>query len=169
MMRASTASSWSRDLGSGFLAITVVAGTSVVGQFATYPNLAPWYAGLIKPSFNPPNWGFGPIWTTLYLLMAFSVWRILRLPSGSPARRWALGLFFAQLVFNAAWSWAFFAARNSLLGLIDIVLQILLIVATILAFYRIDRVGVAGCCLIPLAGWVCFAAVLNFSIWRLNS
>ena len=167
MTHASATSSWSRDLGFGFLAIIAVAATSVVGQLATYPNLAPWYAGLVKPSFNPPNWVFGPVWTTLYLLMAFAVWRILRLPAASAARRWALSLFFAQLALNAAWSWMFFAARNPLLGLINIVPQILVIIATIVAFYRIDRK--AGWCLMPLAAWVCFATVLNFAIWKLNS
>ena len=108
MTHASATSSWSRDLGFGFLAIFAVAATSVVGQFATYPNLAPWYAGLVKPSFNPPNWVFAPVWTTLYLLMAFAVWRILRLPAASAERRWALSFFFAQLALNAAWSWMFF-------------------------------------------------------------
>ena len=167
MTHASATSSWSRDLGFGFLAIVAVAVTSVVGQFATYPNLAPWYAGLVKPSFNPPNWVFGPVWTTLYLLMAFAVWRILRLPAASATRRWALSLFFTQLALNVAWSWMFFAARNPLLGLINIVPQILVIIATIVAFYRIDRK--AGWCLMPLAAWVCFATVLNFAIWKLNS
>jgi tryptophan-rich sensory protein len=167
MTRASATSSWSRDLGFGLMAIVAVATTSLVGQFATYPNLAPWYAGLAKPSFNPPNWVFGPVWTTLYLLMAFAVWRILRKPAASAERGWALSLFFAQLALNAAWSWMFFAAHNPLLGLINIVPQFLVIIATIVAFYRIDRM--AGWCLMPLAAWVCFATVLNFAIWKLNS
>ena len=167
MTHASATSSWSRDLGFGFVAIVAVAATSAVGQVATYPNLAPWYAGLVKPSFNPPDWVFGPVWTTLFLLMAFAVWRILRLPAASTERRWALSLFFGQLALNAAWSWMFFAAHNPLLGLINIVLQILVIIATIAAFYRIDRM--AGWCLVPLAAWVCFATVLNFAIWRLNA
>jgi len=167
MTHASATSSWSRDLGFGILAIVSVAATSAVGQFATYPNLAPWYAGLVKPSFSPPNWVFGPVWTTLYMLMAFAVWRILRLPAASAERRWALILFFAQLALNAAWSWMFFAARNPLLSLINIVPQVLLIIATIVTFYRIDKT--AGRCLMPLAAWVCFAAVLNFAIWKLNA
>ena len=166
MTHASTTSSWSRDVGFGILAIITVSATSVVGQLATYANLAPWYAGLVKPSFNPPNWIFGPVWTTLYLLMAFAVWRILRLPEASAERRWALVFFFAQLALNAAWSWMFFAAHNPLLGLINIVPQILLILATIATFYQLDKF--AACCIVPLAGWVCFAAVLNFEIWKLN-
>ena len=164
---AASSSSWSRDLGFGFLAIITVIATLAVGQLATYPNLAPWYAGLVKPSFNPPNWVFGPVWTALYLLMAFAVWRILRLPPGSAERRRGLSLFFAQLALNAAWSWMVFAAHNPLLGLINIVPQILVIIATIVAFYRIDKM--AGWCLMPLGAWVCFATVLNFAIWKLNS
>src|SRR6476469_1388722 len=151
MTRASTTSSRSRDVGFGILAIIAVAAASVVGQLATYPNLVPWYAGLVKPSFNPPNWMFGPVWTTLYLLMAFAVWRILRLPEASAERRWALVFFFAQLALNAAWS-CFFAAHNPLLGLINIVPQILIILATIVAFYRVDKL--AAWCIMPLAAWV---------------
>ncbi len=125
--------SLSRDLGFGLLAVIAVAAASLIGQLATYPNLAPWYAGLVKPSFNPPNWVFGPVWTTLYLLMAFSVWRILRLPQ-SPERRRALSIFFLQLAMNAAWSRVFFAAKNPLLGLINIVSQFSVIVVTVGAF-----------------------------------
>jgi translocator protein len=167
MTRASTRSAWSRDLGFGLLSFIAVAATSTVGQLATYPNLVPWYAGLVKPSFNPPNWVFGPVWTTLYLMMAFALWRILRLPEASAKRRWALGLFFVQLALNAAWSWMFFAANSPLLGLINIIPQILVIAATIVAFYRIDRM--AGWSLVPLAAWVSFATILNFAIWKLNS
>jgi tryptophan-rich sensory protein len=154
-----------RGAGLALIAIAAVATAMVVGQIATYPNLAPWYASLTKPSFNPPNWIFGPIWTTLYLLMAFSVWRILRLPDGA-MRRTALTLFFIQLALNAAWSWMFFAANSPLLGLVNIVPQIALIVATVVVFYRLDRL--ASYCLLPLSAWVAFATVLNFSIWLLN-
>ena len=148
------------------MAIIAVAAASVIGQLATYPNLAPWYAGLVKPSFNPPNWVFAPVWTTLYVMMAFAVWRILRLPEASAARRLALTLFFAHLALNAAWSWMFFGAHNPLLGAINIVPQLLVIVATVVAFYRPDRI--AAWCLVPLVAWVAFASVLNIAIWQLN-
>lgn len=166
MSNLSSGSGWRRELGFGLLAIFAVAAASALGQLATFPNLAPWYAGLIKPSFSPPNWIFGPVWTTLYMLMAFAVWRILRLPQASAARRLALSLFFIQLALNAAWSWMFFGANNPLLGVINILPQFLIVIATVVAFYRLDRL--AAWCLVPLAAWVGFASFLNIAIWRLN-
>jgi len=139
----------------------------VLGQLATGPNLAPWYAGLIKPTFNPPNWVFAPVWTTLYILMAFALWRILCIPRDVHGRCLAISLFFAQLGMNAAWSWMFFGAQDPLLGMINIVPQTLLVFATIAAFWRLDRM--AALCLLPLAVWISFACVLNFEILRLNS
>lgn len=156
---------WRRDVGFGALAIAAVVTASALGQIATYPNLAPWYAGLAKPSFNPPNWLFAPVWTTLYALMAFALWRVLRLPP-SPARRHAILLFFVQLALNAAWSWMFFAAHSPLLGLINIVPQWLVVAATTIAIYRLDRV--AGWGLAPLVLWVAYAGILNFALWWLN-
>src|SRR5664279_4779718 len=96
-------SAWS-NIRNATVPLAAVVAASLLGQLATFPNLAPWYASLVKPSFNPPNWLFGPVWTALYLLMAFAAWRIMRLPP-SPARRNALILFFAQLALNVAWSW----------------------------------------------------------------
>ena len=146
------------------ISVLPVVAAILLGQAATYPNLAPWYAHLAKPSFNPPNWIFGPVWTTLYLLMALAVWRILGTEAAQ--KRAALILFFVQLAFNIAWSWMFFGLHDPLLGLCNIVPQELLVVATMLLFWRIDRL--AGLCLLPLACWVAFAALLNFEIWRLN-
>ena len=123
-------------------------------------NLAPWYAGLVKPSFNPPNWIFAPVWTTLYALMAFALWRILRvrMPS-SMHRRYMVGLFFLLLALNAAWSWMFFWAHSPLLGLINIVPQLGVVIATVVSFARVDRL--AAFCLLPLAAWVAFAGCLT--------
>jgi translocator protein len=147
------------------IAIGAVAATSVLGQIATYPNLEPWYADLSKPTFTPPNWVFPPVWTSLYALMAFAFWRVLRAPQSS-RRRTAIILFALVLVLNAAWSWMFFGAKSPVLGLINIGPQLAIIGATIAAFRPLDRV--ASLSLLPLAMWVAFAGVLNFSIWRLN-
>ena len=166
MMRSTP--SLKRDTAFAVLALGVVAATSILGQIATYPNLAPWYAGLVKPSFNPPNWIFAPVWTTLYALMAFALWRILRvrMPSGKH-RRYMVGLFFLLLALNAAWSWMFFWAHSPLLGLINIVPQLSVVIATVVSFARVDRL--AAFCLLPLAAWVVFAGVLNTAIWLLNN
>ena len=146
------------------LSVLPVVAAVLLGQAATFPNLAPWYADLAKPSFNPPNWIFGPVWTTLYVLMAIAVWRVLG--ASASQKRAALNLFFVQLALNAAWSWLFFGLHNPLLGLCDIVPQWILVFATMLVFWRIDRL--AGLCLLPLSCWVAFATLLNFEIWRLN-
>ncbi len=155
---------WRRDISIAAIPLAAVVATSALGQYATFPNLG-WYAGLIKPSFNPPNWIFGPAWTTLYALMAFAAFRVLK-QAPSPARRIALILFFAQLALNAAWSWMFFAAHSPLLGLINIVPQFFLIIATVVAATRVDRL--AGLCLVPLLLWVGFATALNAAIYTLN-
>lgn len=157
-----------RDTAFAVFAIAIVAATSILGQIATYPNLVPWYAGLAKPDFNPPNWIFAPVWTTLYALMAFALWRILRVQkSPGTYRHYAIGLFLLLLVLNAAWSWMFFWAHSPLLGLINIVPQFVVILATIVSFARLDALG--AICLLPLATWVAFAGVLNTAIWLLNS
>ncbi|HEY4140791.1 MAG TPA: TspO/MBR family protein [Pseudolabrys sp.] len=155
---------WSRTFVYAVLAIVPVIIALLLGQLATFPNL-PWHAGLVKPAFNPPNWVFGPVWTTLYALMAFAAWRVWRLPH-STAHRTALILFYVQLALNAAWSWMFFAAHSPSLGLVNIGPQFLLILATINAFRPLDRM--ATWALVPLAAWVAFAGVLNYSIWTLN-
>lgn len=146
------------------LAVLPVASACALGQFATLANLVPWYAGLTKPAFNPPNWVFGPVWVSLYVLMAIAVWRIVR--SHEKTKTFALAAFFTQLALNAAWPWMFFAAHNPLLGLLNILPQLALVVAATERFFRIDKL--AGWCLIPLSLWVAYATALNFSIWWLN-
>jgi translocator protein len=156
-----------RDAIFALVAVAAVVIAAILGQFATFPNLAPWYASLSKPGFNPPDWVFAPAWIALYALMGFALWRVLRLPPPTRGRKRAIAFFFAQLLLNAVWSWMFFAAHNPLLGLIDIVPQLMLILVTLVLFTRLDVI--AACCLVPLAIWVAFAGVLNYSIWLLNA
>jgi tryptophan-rich sensory protein len=157
---------FSRELVLALIAVIAVGAASVLGQLATYPNLIPWYANLSKPWFTPPSWVFGPVWTALYVLMAFALWQVLRAPSNATRRRLAVLLFGSQLILNAAWSWMFFGANSPLLGMINIVPQLLIILATIAAFARVDKA--AAWCLVPLAVWVAYASVLNAAIWQLN-
>ena len=161
-----------RDVGHAALALAGVAVASFAGQLATLRNLVPWYAGLAKPDFTPPDWVFAPVWTLLYLLMALAAWRVLRTRTGSHGsalarnRRRGLQLFFLLLLLNAAWPWLFFAAHAPLPALAELAVQLFAVLATLGAFWRVD--AFAGLCLMPLLAWVAFAGLLNFEIWRLN-
>jgi tryptophan-rich sensory protein len=145
-----------------FLAVAVAA---AIGSLATTPNIPTWYAGIAKPSFNPPNWVFAPVWSALYLMMAYAFYRILRLPA-SPARRSAIIAFSGQMALNALWSVAFFALRSPALAFLVIVSLWTLIALTMTRFLALDRL--AGWLLAPYLAWVSFAALLNAAVWRLN-
>lgn len=146
-------------------AIVPVAAAAVIGNVATLPNITPWYESLAKPSFNPPNGVFGPVWTLLYVLMAWAFYRVLRSPDGVPRRR-AILFFLAQITLNAAWSVAFFGLHSPTTGLVVILLLVTVLAATVHAFLAVDRI--AGGALVPYLGWVAFATLLNASIWWLN-
>ncbi len=149
-----------------FVAVALSAGW--IGSLATTPNIPTWYAGLTKPSFNPPNAIFPVVWTILYVLMGVAAWMVWRSPSGeSRRRRVALVLWFVQLGLNVLWSFAFFGARSPLAGLVVIVVLLAAIVVTILAFRRVS--GLAALLLAPYLAWVAFATVLNASILSLNA
>ena len=133
-----------------------------VGGMATAPSIPNWYAGLAKPSWTPPSWVFGPVWSVLYLSMAVATWLVWRRGDAVVP----MVPFGIQLVFNAAWSWLFFGLHSPDAAFIDIVLLWLAIVATTVVFWR--RSTLAGILFMPYLIWVSFAAVLNFAIWRLN-
>jgi len=121
-----------------------------------------WYASLNKPSWNPPGWIFGPVWTSLYLLMAVAAWLVWK-PEGW---RRAMVSYFLQLGLNAAWTPIFFGAHEPGWALVDIVALWLAILVTALCFYRVSKT--AAWMLAPYLAWVSFAAFLNFTIWRMN-
>lgn len=140
-------------------------GAGQLGAAATHPNLAPWYASLNKPWFNPPNLAFPIAWSILFFLMAIALWRVILLGAGE-ARRLALIAFAVQLVLNVAWSFAFFGANSPALGLVVVTAMLVAIAWTIARFRRID--GAAAALLIPYLAWVAFAAVLNAAVLLLN-
>ncbi|MEP4431091.1 MAG: TspO/MBR family protein [Hyphomicrobiales bacterium] len=141
-----------------------------LGSWLTAPSLDPWYAGLAKPSFNPPNWIFAPVWTTLFLFMAYAAWRIWQVSSTSAGilqrRRQALVAFAIQLVFTVWWSAAFFFAQNPGFGLLVIALLALSVATVMVLFFMLDRL--AGLLFVPYLLWVLFASALNLSIFLLN-
>jgi benzodiazapine receptor len=124
-----------------------------------------WYDQLEKPSWNPPNWVFAPVWTALYFSMGLAAWLVWR-RSGLAKARVALSFYVAQLVVNAMWSWLFFGLHRPGTAFAEIVLLWVLVLSTLLLFWR--RVTFAGALFIPYLIWVSFAAALNFSLWRLN-
>lgn len=146
--------------------IALCEGVGLVAGALTAEGVRGWYAGIEKPSFTPPGWIFGPVWTILYLMMGTALYLVWRRWDGSPAVRTALAVFGVQLLLNGLWSLLFFGMRNPLAGLIEIVALWAAILATIALFWRISRP--AGALLMPYALWVTFAAVLNWSLYRLN-
>jgi len=136
-----------------------------IGTVFTAQAIPTWYATLQKPSWNPPAWVFGPVWTALYLLMGVAAWLVWR-AVGWPAARRGLGLFAVQLALNAVWSPIFFGLRSPGWAFADIVALWATIVATMAAFWRLRPA--AGALLVPYLLWVTFAAALNGTIWRLN-
>ena len=137
---------------------------SGIGALATR-NARAFYAGLAKPAWAPPGWLFGPVWTTLYLLMGVAAWLVWRTAGWSGASG-ALSLFVGQLVCNAAWSWFFFAWRRGALAFGGVVLLLGLIIATMVAFAQVERL--AALLLLPYLAWVTFATALTYAVWRGN-
>jgi len=141
-------------------------GAAGIGSALTTSALGDWYPTITKPSFNPPNWIFGPVWTVLYLMMAVAGWLAWR--AGPPPSATAVWVpYFTQLALNTAWSGIFFYLHAPGWAFAEIILLWLAIAATIVMFYR--RSPLAAWLLVPYLAWVSFAALLNFSIWRLNA
>lgn len=150
--------------------LTVVVTCLAIGYFSgivTRSSIATWYPTLIKPSFNPPNWIFAPVWSMLYVMMGVAaglVWS--KIESDKEAVKKALVVFAIQLALNALWSYLFFGLHNPLLAGLEIIILWLMIYETYIQFAKINKI--AGYLLIPYLLWVSFATVLNGSIWWLN-
>jgi translocator protein len=142
--------------------IAVCFAVAGLSGMATTPSIPNWYDGLTKPSWTPPSWLFGPVWSVLYLSMAVAAWLGWRRGDAAVP----MTLFGIQLAFNAAWSWLFFGLHSPGAAFIDIILLWMAIAATTVVFWR--RSTLAGIVFMPYLAWVSFAAVLNFAIWRLN-
>lgn len=160
----------------------------VIGSLFTTPSIATWYVGLVKPSFNPPAWVFGPVWTTLFLLMGIALYVVYIRPTtvretiqnfslAHPLKsflqkvkvadqRNAIGIFVVQLTLNTLWSILFFGLHSPGAALVEIVFLWLAILGTIIAFYKISKP--AAYLLVPYIAWVSFAVYLNLAIFRIN-
>jgi tryptophan-rich sensory protein len=148
------------------LSIVICQAAGLIGTVFTLDSIPTWYAALNKPSFNPPNWLFGPVWTILYLMMGISLFIVWKEDLKNKVIKSAFTIFMIQLFLNTIWSIVFFGMHSIAGGLIIIVLLWIMILITILKFMKISRV--AGILLIPYLLWVSFATFLNFSIYKLN-
>lgn len=126
-------------------------------------DAATFYAQLSKPSWAPPAWVFGPVWSSLYLLMGVAAWLVWRSPG---SRNAALTLFCMQLAANALWSWMFFAWHRGALAVVNVLVLLALLVCTVTAFWRSSRP--AALMLLPYLLWVSFASLLTWSVWQRN-
>ena len=146
----------------GWLLLSFI--TAAIGAVASV-QAAAFYQQLAQPSWAPPSSVFGPVWSVLYALMGVAAWLVWR-EGGWRRQRGVLALFVLQLALNALWSWLFFGWHRGALAFADIVLLWLLIVATLVGFWRVRPL--AGALLLPYLCWVSFAAALNFAVWHLN-
>ncbi|MGD0962445.1 MAG: TspO/MBR family protein [Candidatus Acidiferrales bacterium] len=152
------------SLGRLVASVAVCLGAAGLGAFMTTPALRPWYAGLNKPPWTPPNWLFGPVWTVLYLAMAVAAWLVWQ---RTGLRHRPMKVFVLQLALNVAWSGLFFGFRSPGAAFAEMIALWLAILATLIEFWK--TMPAAGWLFIPYLIWVSFAAALNFSIWRLNA
>jgi benzodiazapine receptor len=152
-----------RSLIGALIALVLTFSTAYIGSCFT---VGEWYADLSKPSWNPPNWLFGPVWAVLYLLMAISAWLVWK-KAGFKGATVPLIIFLVQLVLNAAWSWLFFGLHEIAIAFIEIVVLLLAILICTILFWRI--IAISGILLVPYLIWVAFAAVLNYKLWHLNA
>jgi benzodiazapine receptor len=149
----------------GFLGWALLTFTAAAAGAIASVNAGEFYAELARPSWAPPAWLFGPVWSVLYASMAIAAWLVWR-ARGFAGARTALVLFVVQLAANALWSWLFFAWQRGGLAFAEVVVLCGLVLATIVAFQRISTV--AALLLYPYLAWSAFASALTFAIWRLN-
>jgi tryptophan-rich sensory protein len=138
----------------------------ITSGLLTVSAVRDWYVTLARPSFTPPSWVFGPVWTAIYLLMGIAAFLVWQRGLGAPFVRTALSVFAVQLLLNGLWSVLFFALRSPGIALVEILVLWALIAWCMMLFFRVR--AVAGALLVPYLAWVTFATALNFEFWRLN-
>jgi len=154
-----------KDYGGLIGAIALCEAAGGLGAIWTSKGVREWYPALEKPSFNPPSWLFGPVWSMLYALMGASAWLTWRDGTARGAQS-ALRLFSIQLVLNTLWSFIFFRLRSPRWAFLEIIVLWAAIVMTLLSIWKISRL--AGILFLPYLLWTSFAVLLNFRLWRLN-
>lgn len=148
------------------ISIVVCEFAGIIGSFFTSSSVSGWYAGIVRPAFNPPSWLFGPVWTILFVLMGISVFLVWKNGLERKDVRIAIYIFLVQLVLNTLWSIIFFGLKNPGGAFVEIIFLWISILFSIFAFAKVSKT--AAWLLVPYILWVSFAAYLNYSIWSLN-
>ena len=141
----------------------IVGGTS---GFFTATGVESWYQTIARPTWNPPGWIFGPVWTTLYVMMGISLFLVWKEDTSVELKKIGIALFTVQLVLNFFWSFIFFNQHQIGWALVEIIAMWVFILLTIFAFAQVNKA--AAWLLVPYISWVSFATILNFTIWQLN-
>jgi translocator protein len=148
------------------VSIGLTVGIGSLGGIFTATEIQDWFLHLNKPSWNPPNGLFAPVWTCLYVMMGISFYLIWKAKANTDTKTWAIIMFIAQFALNFIWSFIFFKQHQMGWAFVEIVVMWLAILCTIIAFSRINKT--AAWLLVPYISWVSFAAMLNYSVWMLN-
>lgn len=148
------------------IAIAIPLMVGATSGFFTISGVESWYQTIQKPSWNPPNWIFGPVWTTLYVMMGIALFLVWKEDTSEELKKIAIGLFAVQLTLNFFWSFIFFNQQQPGWALVEIIAMWFFILLTIFAFAQVNKT--AAWLLVPYISWVSFATILNYTIWQLN-
>ncbi len=147
------------------VSIVIAQLAGIVGSLFTVNSVRTWFQTIIKPSWNPPSWVFGPVWIILYTLMGISAYLVFKQKDVKDVKL-ALSVYGVHLLLNALWSVLFFGLKNPGFAFFEIIILLVFIVITMVLFWRINTL--AGVLLLPYLVWVSFATFLNYTIWQLN-
>ncbi|MBP8115793.1 MAG: tryptophan-rich sensory protein [Chitinophagaceae bacterium] len=148
------------------IAIAIPVAVGGISGFFTATGVDSWYQTINKPSWNPPGWIFGPVWTTLYVMMGIALFLVWKSDSSDILKKTAIALFAIQLILNFFWSFIFFDQQQIGWALLEIIVMWIFILLTIFAFGNVSKL--AAWLLVPYVSWVSFATILNYTIWKLN-
>ena len=148
------------------IAIITPVAVGAVSGFFTATEIPVWYQTISKPGWNPPSWIFGPVWTTLYLMMGIALFLVWKSEADPIIKKTAITLFISQLILNFFWSIIFFNQHQIGWALVEIIGMWIFILLTIFAFAQVNKT--AAWLLVPYISWVSFATILNYTIWKLN-
>ena len=148
------------------IAIAIPVAVGAASGFFTVTGVGSWYQTINKPSWNPPGWVFGPVWTTLYVLMGIALFLVWKSDIIAGMKKTAITLFAVQLILNFSWSLIFFNQQQIGWALVEIIVMWIFILLTIFAFAPVNKI--AAWLLVPYISWVSFATILNYTIWKLN-